>query len=502
MSHRSAVHELKTLVLSFHSLLTIETVEEERVRSLLIEVANDLRLPFYEWSVTEGLRRLRGATMDMTQDALMALKNIDRFDFDAIYLFKDLAPHLSNANIARALRELAQKLVSTRSMIVLTGSPIELPADLDALAVRFELQLPDEQELRELIRSVIDSITARQPVRVDLSREDAQRLVRSLSGLTLNQARQVIAKAIVDDGRLSADDIQMIIKRKGELLEQGGVLEFFPAGTNRFELGGFERLKSWLDSARVGFTPAARELNLEPPKGILLVGVQGCGKSLAAKFVARQWELPLLKLDAGRLYDKYIGETERNFRKATTLAEAMAPVVLWIDEIEKVFAQGGSGESDGGLSHRLFGSFLTWLQEKSASVFVVGAANDLMNVPPELLRKGRFDEIFFVDLPTPEERQKIFRIHLALRKQDPQQFDLAALAQGTEGFSGAEIEQVVISALYRVLQQKQPLTTQALIEAANSTVPLSIARREDIEEIREMAKGRFTPVARADSQST
>ena len=495
MSHRSAVHELKTLVLSFHSLLTIETVEEERVRSLLIEVANDLRLPFYEWSVTEGLRRLRGATMDMTQDALMALKNIDRFDFDAIYLFKDLAPHLSNANIARALRELAQKLVSTRSMIVLTGSPIELPADLDALAVRFELQLPDEQELRELIRSVIDSITARQPVRVDLSREDAQRLVRSLSGLTLNQARQVIAKAIVDDGRLSADDIQMIIKRKGELLEQGGVLEFFPAGTNRFELGGFERLKSWLDSARVGFTPAARELNLEPPKGILLVGVQGCGKSLAAKFVARQWELPLLKLDAGRLYDKYIGETERNFRKATTLAEAMAPVVLWIDEIEKVFAQGGSGESDGGLSHRLFGSFLTWLQEKSASVFVVGAANDLMNVPPELLRKGRFDEIFFVDLPTPEERQKIFRIHLALRKQDPQQFDLAALAQGTEGFSGAEIEQVVISALYRVLQQKQPLTTQALIEAANSTVPLSIARREDIEEIREMAKGRFTPVS-------
>ncbi len=474
MSHRSAVHELKTLVLSFHSLLTIETVEEERVRSLLIEVANDLRLPFYEWSVTEGLRRLRGATMDMTQDALMALKNIDRFDFDAIYLFKDLAPHLSNANIARALRELAQKLVSTRSMIVLTGSPIELPADLDALAVRFELQLPDEQELRELIRSVIDSITARQPVRVDLSREDAQRLVRSLSGLTLNQARQVIAQAIVDDGRLSADDIQMIIKRKGELLEQGGVLEFFPAGTNRFELGGFERLKSWLDSARVGFTPAARELNLEPPKGILLVGVQGCGKSLAAKFVARQWELPLLKLDAGRLYDKYIGETERNFRKATTLAEAMAPVVLWIDEIEKVFAQGGSGESDGGLSHRLFGSFLTWLQEKSASVFVVGAANDLMNVPPELLRKGRFDEIFFVDLPTPEERQKIFRIHLALRKQDPQQFDLAALAQGTEGFSGAEIEQVVISALYRVLQQKQPLTTQALIEAANSTVPLSI----------------------------
>ena len=495
MSHRSAVHELKTLVLSFHSLLVVETVEEERVRSLLIEVANDLRLPFYEWSVTEGLRRLRGATVDMTQDALTALRHIDNLEGDGIYLMKDLAPHLSTASVARALRDLAQKLTSTRSAIILTGNPVELPSHLDALAVHFELQLPDEQELRDLVRSVIESVSARQPVRVDLSREDAQRMITALSGLTLNQARQCIASAIVDDGTLSAADLQKVIKKKGELIEHGGVLEFFPVDTNKFELGGFERLKSWLESAKIGFTPAARELNLEAPKGILLVGVQGCGKSLAAKFVARQWDLPLLKLDAGRLYDKYIGETERNFRKSTTLAESMAPVVLWIDEIEKVFAQGGSGESDGGLTHRLFGSFLTWLQDKTADVFVVGAANDLMNVPPELLRKGRFDEIFFVDLPTPDERQKIFRIHLVLRKQDPSKFDLAALAQGTDGFSGAEIEQVVISGLYRALQKKVPLETAGLIDAANSTVPLSIARREDIDRIRQMAKGRFTPVA-------
>lgn len=495
MSHQSAIHELKTLVLSFHSLLAVETVEEERVRSLLIEVASDLRSPFWEWSVTEGLRRLRGATMDMTLDALQALKNIDHLDGDAIYLFKDLGPHLSNPNIARALRDLAQKLTATRSMIVLTGNPLELPADLDAIAVRYELQLPDEQELREVIRNVVDAMSARQPVRVDLTRDDAQRIVRALSGLTLNQARQVIAQAIVSDSRLSAEDIQIIIKTKGELLEHGGVLEFFPVESNKFDLGGFDRLKSWLDSAKIGFTPAARELNLEAPKGILIVGVQGCGKSLAAKFIARAWELPLLKLDAGRLYDKYIGETEKNFRKSTSLAEAMAPVVLWIDEIEKVFAQGGSGEADGGLSHRLFGSFLTWLQEKSADVFVVGAANDLMSVPPELLRKGRFDEIFFVDLPTPAEREHIFTIHLQLRKQDPSQFDLGALAKATEGFSGAEIEQVVISGLYRSLQKKVPLTTQALVESANSTVPLSISRHEDIDQIRDMAKGRFTPVA-------
>jgi SpoVK/Ycf46/Vps4 family AAA+-type ATPase len=226
---------------------------------------------------------------------------------------------------------------------------------------------------------------------------------------------------------------------------------------------------------------------------VLFVGVQGCGKSLAAKFVARQWSMPLLKLDAGRLYEKYVGESEKNFRNATSLAEAMAPVILWVDEIEKAFAQGGSADSDGGLSQRLFGSFLTWLQEKKDEVFVVGAANDLMNVPPELLRKGRFDEIFFVDLPTREERMSIFAIHLRLRKQNPDTFDLGALADATDGFSGAEIEQAVISALYRSLQQKQPVTAESIVEAARSTTPLSISRAEDVARVREVGK-RFTAV--------
>jgi hypothetical protein len=495
MSHRDSVHDLKTLVLSFHSLVVIDSVEEDRVRSLLIEVATDLSLPFYEWSLTEGLRRLRGATIDSSEDAVAALHHIQQLDFDGLFLFKDLAPHLTAPGAARALRDLAQKLTSTRSIIVMTGNPVELPPDLDALAVRFKLELPDPDELRDLIRAVIESISVHQRVRVELTSDDARRIVQALSGLTLNQARQVIAQAIVEDGCLSARDLATIVRCKGELIERGGILEFFPVEENRFELGGFARLKAWLDSARVGFSSEAQALNLEAPKGILIVGVQGCGKSLAAKFVARQWELPLLKLDAGRLYDKYIGETEKNFRNATTMAEAMAPVILWIDEVEKVFARGGSGEADGGLSHRLFGSFLTWLQEKRAEVFVIGAANDLFNVPPELLRKGRFDEIFFVDLPTPEERAHIFRIHLGMRRQDPAKFDLDKLSQATNGFSGAEIEQVVISGLYRALQKKQPLTTDGLIDSANSTVPLSIARREDIEQIREMAKGRFTPVA-------
>jgi SpoVK/Ycf46/Vps4 family AAA+-type ATPase len=304
----------------------------------------------------------------------------------------------------------------------------------------------------------------------------------------------VIAQAILEDGKLSGHDIERVIRWKGEIIERGGILEFFPLEGNKFQLGGFGHLKGWLENARIGFTPEARALNLTPPKGILLVGVQGCGKSLAAKFVAREWRLPLLKLDSGRLYDKYVGESEKNFRRAVALAEAMAPVVLWIDEIEKAFSS-GSSEQDAGLSQRLFGALLTWLQEKRQEVFVVGAANDLNRLPPEFLRKGRFDEIFFVDLPTVEERKQIVSIHLTLRMQDPAAFDLGQMAGATEGFSGAEIEQAVIAALYRCLHRKEQLNTTSLLEAFRSTVPLSKSRREDIAALRAASAGRFTPVA-------
>jgi hypothetical protein len=496
MSHRAAVHDLKSLILSFHSLIAIETVEEERVRALIGEVAADLVLPLYEWSLTSGFNRVYGRPVEATQDPQSVLKYIGEIaEADGIYLLKDLSTHLSNPNVSRGLRELAQRLTSRRSAIVLTGDPLELPKELEGVAVRFAMELPDEAELRSVIRAVIDQMSLRQRVQVDLSRDDAQRLVRALSGLTINQARQVIAQAIVSDGRLTADDIRTIVRCKGELIERGGILEFFAVEENTFELGGFGRLKGWLADARVGFTPEARALNLDPPKGVLIVGVQGCGKSLAAKFIAREWQLPLLKLDAGRLYEKYVGESEKNFRRATAMAEAMAPVILWIDEIEKAFAQVASSDADGGLSQRLFGAFLTWLQEKKEGVFVVGAANDLTRLPPELLRKGRFDEIFFVDLPSRDERMNVFTIHLRLRKQDPALFDLQRLASATDGFSGAEIEQAVISSMYRALQRRIPPSTETILEAVGSTVPLSVSRREDLARIRAVAEGRFTSVA-------
>ncbi|HEX7191953.1 MAG TPA: AAA family ATPase [Thermoanaerobaculia bacterium] len=496
MSHRTSAHDLKSLILSFHPLIAVETVEEERVRELLTEIATELRLPLFEWSVTSGFNRLHGARVEQTEDPLAALRHVEQIhDGDAIYFFKDLAPHLSSPNVERTLRELAQQLTSTGSAIVITGDPLELPRDIESLAVRFRLELPDDDELREVVRTVIDSVGHRQQVRVELTRDDAQHLVHALAGLTLNQARQVIAEAIVADGTLSGADVQVVIKCKGEIIARGGLLEFYSLDENRFELGGFGSLKVWLESARVGFTAEARAMNLSAPKGVLFVGVQGCGKSLAAKFVAREWGLPLLKLDAGRLYDKYVGESEKNFRRATALAEAMSPVVLWIDEIEKAFAQTTSAEADGGVSQRLFGSFLTWLQEKKDEVFVVGAANDLMQLPPELLRKGRFDEIFFVDLPAREERMNIFAIHLRLRKLDPAGFDLAQLAGASEGFSGAEIEQAVISSLYRSLQRKQAPSTEAILDALRATVPLSVSRAEDIARVRSMAAQRFRPVA-------
>ncbi len=494
MSHRQSVHDLKGLVRSFHSLIAIETVEEERVRAIAGEVAGDLSLSLFEWSVTTGFRRGHGLTVGNTHDALAVLKHIEEMTGEALYLLKDMAPHLTKPEVARALRELAEKMMHTSSAILMTGDPIELPRDLDAIAVRFELELPDEAERRQAIREVVDAMKARQPVQIELTRDDVQRLVQALAGLTINQTRRVIAQAILDDGKLAPDDVERVIHLKGEIIERGGILEFFSAQDNQYELGGFRRLKEWLADARVGFSPEARAMNLDPPKGVLFVGVQGCGKSLAAKFIAKEWQLPLLKLDAGRLYEKYVGESEKNFRRATRLAESMAPVVLWIDELEKAFASGTTTDADGGLSQRLFASFLTWLQEKEEGVFVVGAANDLQRMPPELLRKGRFDEIFFVDLPSRDERENIFTIHLRMRNQDVAKLDVHALADASEGFSGAEIEQAVISALYRALHAKQPLTTERVLDSLRATVPLSIARREDIDRLRAFLRGRFAPV--------
>jgi hypothetical protein len=413
---------------------------------------------------------------------------------EAIYLFKDFSPFLADTSVARQLREVAQLFTRTRSTIVLTERSVALPDDLRHLAVYYDLALPDQAELRKVLETVVASFSRAHQIRVEMTPDEEQPLLEALRGMTINEARQAIAHAAFSDGKVGPSDVSTILDRKAQLLRDGGLLEYFPAADNAYELAGFARLRSWLERARMGFSPEAKKLNLSPPKGLLIVGVQGCGKSLAAKVIARGWQRPLIKLDAGSLYDKYHGESERKLRKALSHAEAVAPAVLWIDEIEKGWAPAGQGVEDGGVSRRMLGYLLTWLQEKRQDVFVVATANDVGILPPELLRKGRFDEIFFVDLPRSSEREEIFRIHLKLRAQDAADFDLAELVAASEGFNGAEIEQVTIAGSYRALHRGEPLSTALLLEEIRETVPLSVSRKEDIRQLRAMARERFVPV--------
>lgn len=511
MPQPNTAQELQCLLLSFHPVIVMETLEEERVLALLQNVVEDAKMSLFEWSLVQGLTKTHGAVnrwvdecapagsnkpaaFENTKDPLALLQHIQDLPNKAVYLLKDFAKHFDEPDVVRQFREVAQVFAQRRSTIVITGDPINLPREISHDAVYYDLKLPSPQELHQVVSEVMRSLSTKNRVQVQIQEQDLGMLVQALRGMTLKQARQIIAYVSLADGKLTASDIDQILERKAQVIRSEGVLEYLAVDDNPLVLGGFNGLKRWLARARVGFTPQAQALNLKPPRGILIVGIQGCGKSLAAKAIASEWKLPLLRLDAGRLYDKYVGESEKNFRQSIALAESMSPSVLWVDEIEKSLGASNNGDSDGGLSRRMFGSFLTWMQEKSQEVFVVATANDLSQLPPELLRKGRFDEIFFVDLPDPQERAMIWQIHLTLRKQNPRQFDLAALVHASDGFSGAEIEQAIIAALYNALYQNKPLDTAILVSEIKNTIPLSVSRREDLERLRAIAQERFVSV--------
>ena len=493
----SSLHDLKSLIACYHPLITVASVEETRLEELLVDACDELDLPLFDWSVATGLRKhpSESAVMAQTHLPLGALQHIEMLNLRAVYFLKDLCPHFNDPSILRQVRETIDRFHHEGSTIVISGAKIDLPAELDTIAVPYELKLPGRQELDRLFIVTTRSLQQRDSrLLIDLDDSERAQILDALSGMTLNQARQNLTRVALEDSTLDSSDVSRLRAHKAQTIRDGGLLEYYPVEGNEFVLGGFERLKQWLLHSSVGFTAEAAALNLPAPRGILLVGVQGCGKSLAAKVIAHDWKIPLVKLDAGALFDKYIGESEKNFRRATALAESVAPVVLWIDEIEKAFPGGGGDDRDGGTSRRLLGSFLTWLQEKPDGVFVVGTANDLTAMPPELMRKGRFDEIFFVDLPDPSERITIFTIHLGLRKQASEQFDLEQLSAASEGFSGAEIEQAVIAGLYRALYHKVPLTTELLIQELRETVPLSVSRAEAIARLRQEGLSRFVPV--------
>lgn len=487
---------LQTTIAVGHPLIVCETVEEERFLRFVHEVLADLVRPLFDWSKAHGLRKVTNTgghtRLGESNELIAALAHVSDLEIKAVFVFKDVGPLLDDPAVIRQLRETVTRLYQLGSTLILVGNNLVMPPEIEPAVTKFEFDLPNPRELSLLVDSSLKNLGDRHQFTVDLGDNDRGELVDALRGLTETEAEKTLAQAAVADGRLCPDDIPRILQAKADKIKDSDLLEYYPVDEQTAELGGFQKLKDWLGRAAMGFTPQAAELNLPAPSGILIVGVQGCGKSLCAKVISRRWKMPLIKLEAGRLYDKYIGESERNFRKAVKLVESVSPSILWIDEIEKAMA---TGDNDGGTSKRLLGAFLTWLQEKHHSVFVVGTANDLTALPPELLRKGRFDETFFVDLPTVDERAAIFDIHLRRRKQDPAAFDLKALVAATEGFSGAEIEQAVISGLYRALYHQHLCDTNLLLHEIKETVPLAVSRHESIERLRHEGRTRFVSVS-------
>jgi len=483
--------DLRLLIQSRYPLLYVESYDEERLEQSLVRICRELRIPLFTWSVNQGLHGEDTFSLDETRQPAKLLEEIRAQRGPALYLLRDFHPYLSEPAVVRSLRELAQE--SGRLMTVVLCSPaIELPVELRKVAARYRLQLPSPEELRECVLETFNQLKPGRSLHFGLDQTQLGQLVRSLSGMSLSEARRLVTSCVLDDGVLDAADLPKAMAAKMEELEESSVLELLGFDRDSAPLGGLWRLKEWLHRFHAGFSERARQLGLRAPRGVLLVGVQGCGKSLAAKEIARDWGVPLARLDPSRLFDKYIGESERNLRNALETAEALAPIVLWIDEIEKVFASGGSSEADAGLGRRLFGSFLTWMQEREGAVFVAATANDLSSIPPELLRKGRFDEVFFIDLPDVAARREIFTIHLRLRHQKPESFDLEALARDAEGFSGTEIEQAVVSALYGLVAEGGPVLTDARLRAElQRTVPLVRSCQEEIDALRRMARERF-----------
>jgi hypothetical protein len=491
--------EIETLIRARYPILYIVTGEETRVEAMLTEIARNRLKKLYEWSYTTGLvpagtsiqaQKHRNAA---TRDPLVALDQVIDQVEPAIFVFRDFHPFLTKSNFAviRKLKEIALHLKNSYKTIVLVSPIQEIPPELDKEITVLSFPLPDRAELGDLLDRIVDDVKQFRQVVIDLDAAARDRLLSAALGLTLNEAENVFAKIIVKDERLGGDDVNEVFAEKQQIIRKSGLLEYCATDESFNQVGGLGILKDWLDKRSIAFSREARDFGLPPPKGILLLGVQGCGKSLCAKAVSSLWQLPLLRFDMGRMFGSLVGSSEENVRKAIAVAESVAPAILWVDEIDKAFAGSqGSGSTDGGTTARVFGTFLTWLSEKTAPVFVVATANDISQLPPELMRKGRLDEIFFVDLPAEEERAGIFAIHLERRGRPAAGFRLPELVAASKEFSGAEIEQAIISALYDAFSEGRPLATEHILEALSQTVPLSKTMDEQLARLRTWAEGR------------
>ena len=491
------VEDLKLLIRTRHAIVVMCTTDEPSAARVARQAGFQMGMPVMEWSINEGLHCVEppgGGKIMGTGTLLGALKCMADSVSHNVYVLKDAISHLKDAAAERAFREVAMSFTRDSRTVFMIDTQAKLPASLTGLSVPYDLALPDEAEIRKLVKKTLLELTEFGEPLIGMDRAELSKFLANLRGLTRLEISQVMASAILPDGKLDADDINRAIELKRQRFQQAGVLDYIPAPDIAPKVGGMAGLRDWLKRRENVFTKQAREYGLETPRGILMLGVQGCGKSLMARVVASQWSLPLLRMDVGALYDKYVGQTEKHLRQAFKVASGMAPCVMWIDEIEKAFASAGTGpggaQSDGGLSQRMFGQLLTWMQDRAHPVFLVATANDISALPPELMRKGRFDEIFFVDLPGPDARQEIFKIHLARRKRDSNSYDVAALVQASNGFSGSEIEQAIVSAMYAAFNEEREFTTEDIIAEMEATQPISIVMAEKIAALRQWAQGR------------
>ncbi len=492
----SELQDLVALIRAETPLLIIETPDEARVIELFRQTLMHAWRALYRWSITEGMRRMdldREDECEVAPDLSTTLEAIRDATQRGTYLLLDAHPYLGYASSQRLLRDIIQRRGSLPHVLVLIGTKVTVPEALEPFAVRFSLRLPDANALLKLVQDEARAYaTENGGRRVEADAAAVKQIVRNLHGMSLTDARRIARHLIYRDGVLGADDLPELARLKFEMLNRSGHLHY-EYDTARFsDVGGASRLKRWIEQRRAVFVQDPPPPGLEPPKGVLLLGVQGCGKSLLAKAVAGGFGVPLVRLDFGTLYDKYHGETEKNLRAALASTEQLAPCVLWIDEIEKGLAA-GSGEGDGGISRRVLGYLLTWMAERTSQVFLVATANQVHDLPPELLRKGRFDEIFFVDLPDAATRAEIFALHLDRRKLPRDDIDLSALAAASNGFSGAEIEQVIVSALYAAYATQSVIDTGALVQAVRDTRPLSVLMAEQVQALRAWAQSRTVP---------
>lgn len=486
------MRDLDTLIRARYPLLYLVSWEEQRLDALLGDLARSHGKDLIEWTATKGLRALTGtlkAVGDETRDPIQALAAISRLPTPALVLLKDFHRHLDDPVTVRALRELGFHLKTQYTTAIVVAPTLKLPDELEKDVSVIDVPLPSKADLLTLLKDIARVVTKHKRATVELTRESAEALVSAAHGLTLAEAENAFAKAIAQDNRLDSSDVKLLLDEKSQVIRKSGLLEYVSTDNSLSDVGGLDSLKHWLTRRRDAFSDDARAFGLPEPRGLLLLGVQGCGKSLTAKAIASSWGLPLIRLDLGRIFSSYIGSSEENLRRAIRVVESLAPVVLWVDEIEKGLA-GSSGGNDSGVSARVFGTLLTWLQEKTAPVFVVATANRIDALPPELLRKGRFDETFFIDLPSLNERREILALHLRRRGREPATFPLEALATAAEQFSGAELEQVVVAGLYEAYADRTQLEAKHLEVAVRQTVPLAVMMAEEIERLRAWARNR------------